>query len=410
MADPKKVDLKTRLKKSQASSAQSAGTPGALPPPPVGGPTSMAPPGSIPAPPVTAPLMPGIPGLSSNLEPPDFIKQQKQAQEMARRAKAAADDPFASDSAATPGGELRIVIPEGDVHHTAVGRSRGPVIAAILIVGAAAAGGGYLLGDALAKKAEQEKTVQAVNQLRPAVTRLGGVIGEAQTNIDRAAHRANVESAREGEGGEEGAGSGPSVPYEVDEELIAWFRRQPNEPPFQPRNYAGKVRYLRADVVEKITQLQLQINELWRQLQAHQALTRVEDVRVAIQAMGRGGTTPLVAIFAPQQNTMFAQVAETAGPPGADGAIPLRTYPGAAAISTTPHRIWNGATPLDATTIGTVAVPVNLGVGVGPRVRGGATIPWTQYASRIRGLQQLVGEVRTTNEQLNTALAQRPSE
>lgn len=416
MAEEKKPNLKDRLKKPAAHAAAAAAPVAAGAAAPLVPPAGVVPPpvavgGSIPAPPI-APV-PGIPGLG-DVAPPAFVQQQQAAAEAARRAQAAAEDPFgAAAVAAPPAQEVRLVIDEKPVDDREVGRKRSGSIIAIAVTGVIALVAGYAVGNMMEAKAQERQTLQAMEQVRSSAANLSSVIQDARSHIDHAIEAGNIQMRQGDEGGEGGAAPAVTHPPDVDEELITWFASQPSDPPFSPDVYAGRVGRLRANIVQKITVVQLQLNELWRELRRHQSSTRVADVRQAIRALDDRAQdnqqlNSLAVVFTRNQaGAALAQIG-VAAPAGNNqqGALVVNG-PGITGNAT---RTMYQTGDITSGNLTTLAFPIvyNQG-GVVSRVRAAAILPWAQYTQRVRDLKSLVDGLAQSHQQLMEALGGRGS-
>jgi hypothetical protein len=419
MPEEKKPNLKDRLKKTTAG-------PSAMTMPPVAGlgPSAAKPGGSLPPPAVLPgfgtnggapqPFVPGVPGLG-DVAPPAFVLQQQQAAEAAARARALSDDPFGATSAAPAGPqEVRLVIDEKPVDAKEIGRSRTGLVLAVLVVGLAGAGAGYLIGGTTESKHQEAQTIAAVAGVRSEITRLGDVINQLKTHVDHAADRGNIVIARAGQDDSEApqAAQTPTHAPDVDEELLSWFREQPPDPPMSPDVYAGRVGRLKTQVVQKLTLVQLETNEVWRQLQAHARMTNPTSVRaamnVAINPQTNDVNRMLVTFARGPQGGLVGQLVTLAGPQTQQGQaliVPI----GGANIAANQTRTLYQAGPLTAETLPTYAIPVLNNVGLGVQMQASAILPWVQYRQRVSDLKSRTDQLQVDAQQLLDALQSRSS-
>lgn len=399
MAEEKKSpNLKDRLKKTAVTTSAAAANPG-------GAPAVMPPPGLAPPPgmggDVAPPYVPGIPGLGGDVAPPAFVQQQQAAAAAAARARAAADDPFGSATHAPAGPqEVRLVIDDKPVDDKEVGRGRAGLMIAIVATGLVATAAGYLIGSTLESKNQERQTLSAMTNVRSEISRVGNVISDAKTRIDRAAERANISSQ-----GEEGQPQAATHPPEIDEELITWFREQPPDPPFSPDVYAGRVGRLRADVVSKLTLVQLQVNELWRGLRALSGMN-VANVRTALAAANprTNDLNRMLIIFQrTPQGAAMGQLGAMSGEPNAQGQV---TVVGQGIPANTTRTLYQ-AGPIAETALTTLAMPVSPTVGLGATANVAAGFAWVQYRQRLTEMKQLVEQLSTNHQQLLDSLSGR---
>lgn len=414
MAEEKKVpNLKERLKKTVVGPA---GAGPVAPPvgvvPPVG--PAVVPPtgGSIPAPPIVpgvpgvtdaaVPGAAGLPGVGGDVAPPPFVQQQQAQAAMAARVRAAAEDPFSAAVVAPAGPqEVRIVVDEKPVDDKEIGRKKTGQLIALAATGLIALGSGYAIGGMMEAKAQERQTLSAVNNVRTEFQRVGDVIAQIKQHVDRAAERGNIQVQR----GEDDQPQQATHPPEVDEELINWFREQPPDPPLSPDVYAGRVGRLRSNVVGKITLVQLQFNEVWRQLAAHVRMTNVANVRAALQASNPQNnefSRMLVTFGRNPQGAAFALLVTAAGQPSQPGGpIPIA----GAGIASGQTRTLYQTGDIRSQDLTNLVIPVNPTQGLAAQAQAAATLPWLQYRQRIGDLKALVDQLATNHQQLMDALS-----
>ena len=155
--------------------------------------------------------------------------------------------------------------------------------------------------------------------------------------------------------------------------------------------------------------VQIGLEQVWRELQRHQALSsgagltmvrnslaeaqraRTEYQRLAVAfAPGRGDSPPVMATL--------VQVTPT---PGQDGVFSLsHPVPGAPA-----RTFYTTGDLAAATTIGTVIIPVAPNAGLAGTTVANLNRPWVDYTARLRALKQHVDQLQQDHHSLGEALS-----
>lgn len=414
-----KGSLRDRLKKgagaapAAAPQEPTAPAPGGIAGPP-GFDAPVAPPfGADPVAPAMPGPLPGLGGFDDPVAPPPFVVEQQQreaaaaaaaaaAAVKAAKAAAAAADPFGSDAVAAPAPqEVRLVIDEKPVDEAEVGRSNRPVILAVVVAAVVGIGAGFLIGGQRERGAADAATRAGVESIRGELSRLATVLADARTNIDRAHAAAGLTQAA----GEAGAQPAQRTPPRFDAELVTWMQGQlstSQEPPFTPNAYAGRVGRLRGDVVQKLAQLTLQLNELWRQMGNHVRRTNQQAIAAALDAADDRMYVAFSRLPGQdnQPGRIVAQVVN--GTPVANS--PNITITGANIPANTTRALFIGQGPLTPDNLLQATVFVNARDGLGPEMARAATGPLAAYLERVRDLKALIDQLGETQRQVTEAL------
>ncbi|MFO0604348.1 MAG: hypothetical protein U0324_14290 [Polyangiales bacterium] len=420
--EKKKPDLRSRLNKGASAGATASSEPVA-PPTDVAAP--IAPPPAFDAP--AAP--PAVSGIGDDIAVPDFIRQQqaearaaaeRAAAEQARlaaeraaaeraaaeqaRLAAIAADPFSSSAVNAGPQEVRLVIDDKAVADSEVGRKNTGTIITAVATGFIALAAGYLIGDFKASKGEESRTRGAITDIRRSVDATGTAISTLKDKVDRAAAAAGVQ----GEEGQAPAQQQAAATLTVDEGLAEWFATQSPDPPLGPDAYAGRVGRLRPDLVAKLMKLQIGLEQVWRELQRHQALSSgpaLTVVRASLADAQRARTEyqRLAVVFGPGRGEGAPPVMGTLVQvtPQQDGSFQLATpVPGAPA-----RQLYQSGDLAAPATIGTVIVPVSPTAGLAGTTVSNLNRPWADYAARLRSLKQHVDQLQQDHHSLGEALS-----
>ncbi len=428
--EKKKPDLKARLKGTMAGPPPAASSEPAFPPPSVGGdiaPPVVAPPVSVDVPPIAPPMASG----GDDIAVPDFIRAQMaekaaaearvaaekaaaeaRAIEQARlaaehaRVAALAADPF-SASATSSAHEVHLVIDDKHVSDAEVGRGRNTgAILATLAVGAISLVAGYLIGDFKSSRDEESKTRGAITEIRRAVDATGATVTTLKDKVDAAATAAGIAA-----GGEEGQQQQQApTQARVDEELLTWFSQQSPDPPLGPDVYAGRVGRLRPDLVSKLMKVQIELEQVWRDMQRHTALTSGANLQVVRSSLTeaqrvRTEMQHLAVIFGPGRGQDAPPVMATLVVPTYDQTGGF-TFPPVPGLTGAPRRtVYTTGDLSAAATIGTVGIPVAPGPGVVGNVVSNLGRPWSDYVQRLTRLRTAVDALQNDHHSLGEALS-----
>ena len=424
--EKKKPDLKSRLKGTMA------GTP--APSAASSEPNFAPPPADVIAPPVAdvAPLAaPPVASGGDDIAVPDFSRQQM-AEKAAAEARAAAEraaaearavaearaqaeqaklaamaaDPFSS-SATAGAQDIRLVIDDKAVSDAEVGRKNTGALLTAGAVGLVALVAGYLIGDFKSSKDEADKTRAAVTEIRRSVDTAGAAITALKDKVDAAATAAGIAAG----GGEEGQQAQAqqqqaAAQATVDEGLLTWFSTQSPEPPLTPDVYAGRVGRLRPDLVTKLMKVQIELEQVWRDMQRHQALTAGPNlvvVRNSLSEAQRARTEfqRLAVVFTPGRGenappVLATLVTPTYTPTG------TFTFPPVPGLAPAPRTVYASGDLM--ATINTVGIPVAPGAGVVGTVVSNLGRPWSEYVARLTRLRTAVDGLQNDHHQLAEAL------
>jgi hypothetical protein len=418
--EKKKPDLRSRLNKGTNPGAAATASSE-----PVAPPVNLAPP-IAPPPTFDAPVPPPtVAGIDDDIAVPDFIKQQqaearaaaeRAAAEQARlaaeraaaeraaaeqaRLAAIAADPFSATTSASPQ-EVRLVIDDKAVSDAEVGRKNTGTIITAVATGVIALAAGYLVGDFRASKSEEERTRSAITDIRRAVDAAGTAISTLKDKVDRAALAAGVQ-------GDDAPAAQPSAQLTVDEGLVEWFATQSPDPPLGPDAYAGRVGRLRPDLVAKLMKLQIGLEQVWRELQRHQALSSgpaLTVLRASLADAQRARTEyqRLAVVFSPGRGEGAPPVIGTLVQvnPQQDGSFQLATPVAGAPIR---HLYQSGDIAAPAT-MGTVIIPISPTAGLAATTVSNLNRPWNDYTARLRALKQHVDQLQQDHRALGDALS-----
>jgi hypothetical protein len=366
-----------------------------------------------------------VAGIDDDIAVPDFIKQQqaearaaaeRAAAEQARlaaeraaaeraaaeqaRLAAIAADPFSATTSASPQ-EVRLVIDDKAVSDAEVGRKNTGTIITAVATGVIALAAGYLVGDFRASKSEEERTRSAITDIRRAVDAAGTAISTLKDKVDRAALAAGVQ-------GDDAPAAQPSAQLTVDEGLVEWFATQSPDPPLGPDAYAGRVGRLRPDLVAKLMKLQIGLEQVWRELQRHQALSSgpaLTVLRASLADAQRARTEyqRLAVVFSPGRGEGAPPVIGTLVQvnPQQDGSFQLATPVAGAPIR---HLYQSGDIAAPAT-MGTVIIPISPTSGIAATTVSNLNRPWNDYTARLRALKQHVDQLQQDHRALGDALS-----
>jgi hypothetical protein len=222
--------------------------------------------------------------------------------------------------------------------------------------------------------------------------------------IDRAATAAGIAA-----GGEEGqAPAQAPAQATLDDSLVTWFATQSPDPPLTPDVYAGRVGRLRPDLVTKLMKVQIELEQTWRDMQRHQALTQGPNLVVIRNSLTeaqrlRGEFQHLAVVFNPGRGDS-PPVVGTLVVPGAPDPTGFTVTVGPG-VTGAPHRNWYTAGDIAAaTTIGTVGIPVSPG-GAAASVVSNLGRPWSDYVGRLTRLRTSVDTLQNDHHALGEALS-----
>ena len=320
------------------------------------------------------------------------------------RMAAIAADPF-SAAASSSAQEVRLVIDDKHVSDSEVGRNNRGAILTAIAVGAVSLVAGYLIGDFKSSKDEEAKTRGAITEIRRAVDATGSAVTTLKDKVDAAATAAGIAAGEEGQ-----QPAAPTAQARVDEELLTWFAQQSPDPPLGPDVYAGRVGRLRPDLVSKLMKVQIELEQVWREMQRHNALTSGNNVRVIRGSLAeaqrvRTEMQHLAVIFGPGRGEGAPPVMATLVVPEYDQTGGF-TFPAVPGLQGAPRRtVYQSGDLALPTTIGTVGIPVAPGPGVVSNVVSNLGRPWSDYVQRLTRLRTAVDALQNDHHALGEALS-----